>query len=256
MAIDYKKEGQIAAVTIDRPQKMNCLSLADLTELGRVWLDFRDDDRLSVATVTGAGETAFCTGADLKDLIPRVNSGELRLPPTIPGFLKNICCYKPIIAAVNGMCLAGGMELLLGTDIRIAAPEAVFGLPEVKLGLFPTAGSTVRLPRQIPYCRAMEILLVGDMIGAREALSVGLINRVVPRGELQNTVASLARRICENGPLAVKAIKESVLVTDGIPENQAYYVEAHLAGRVFGTDDATEGPRAFLEGRKPVYTGK
>ncbi len=129
MAIVYKKEGRIAHVTINRPEKMNCLSLADLTELGRVWLDFRDDDGLLVATVTGAGEKAFCVGADLKDLIPRVNSGELKLLPTIPGFLKNISCYKPIIAAVNGMCLAGGMELLLGTDIRIAAPEAVFGLP-------------------------------------------------------------------------------------------------------------------------------
>lgn len=256
MPITYEKKDRIAVVTMNRPDAMNCISFNDLQELGRVWLDFRDDDELLVAILTGAGDKAFCAGADLQDLIPRVNSGEFSITPTIAGFLKNINCYKPIVAAVNGHCLAGGLEMLQGTDIRIAVEDATFGLPEVKWGLFPTAGSTVRLPRQIPFCWAMEILLLGEPITAQQALQIGLINRIVPREKLMDEAMKVARKLSQNGPLAIRAIKESALRSYDLPEEEAYYLEAFMANQVFGTRDATEGPQAFLEKRKPVFEGR
>jgi enoyl-CoA hydratase len=161
-----------------------------------------------------------------------------------------------VIAAVNGFCLAGGTEILQGTDIRIAVPEAVFGLPEVKWALFPAAGSTVHLPRQISYCRAMELLLLGEPVSAQEALDMGLINRIVPREELMTTAMSIAEKLCANGPLALKAIKESVLRSYDIPREHAYFLETLLADRVFGSRDSREGPKAFVDKRKPVYKGR
>ena len=146
--------------------------------------------------------------------------------------------------------------MLQGTDIRIAVEEAVFGIPEVKWALFPYGGSTVRLPRQIPYCWAMELLLTGDSITAEQALKIGFINRIVPRGELMPTAMAIADRLNNNGPLALKAIKESVLKTYDIPKEHAYFLEAFLAKQVFGTRDAIEGPKAFFEKRKPVFEGK
>jgi enoyl-CoA hydratase len=256
MAIDYEKRGKIALITMNRPEAMNCINQTDMEELGRVWLDFRDDDKVRVAILTGAGEIAFSAGADLGELIPKLNSGEVPLLPTIPAYLKNIECFKPIVAAVNGFALAGGTEILQATDLRIAVKEATFGLPEVKLGLFPVAGSTVRLPRQIPYCRAMEILLLGDPITAEEALLMGLINQVVAREDLMSTAMNMAERLCENGPLAVTAIKESVLRCYDIPQEKGYFLETFLASRVFGTRDAAEGVRAFIEKRKPVFEGR
>jgi enoyl-CoA hydratase len=256
MAIDYEKKGRIALITINRPEALNCLNQADMEALGEAWLDFRDDDQMWVGILTGAGDKAFSAGADLGELVPKLNSGEAPISPTFPGFLKNIKCFKPIIAAVNGFCLAGGTEMLQGTDIRIAVKEATFGIPEVKWGLFPAAGSTVRLPRQIPYCWAMEILLMGDSITAEQALNIGLINRIVPRETLMDSAFEIAGRICDNGPLAVRAIKESALRSYDIPEEHAYFLEAFMAKKVFGTRDAIEGPRAFFEKRKPVFEGR
>ena len=256
MPINYEKKDRIEVVTINRPDAMNCLNQADLDELGRIWLDFRDDDEVLVGILTGAGNRAFCAGADLGSLIPKLNCGEHPISPTVPGFLKNIKCFKPIIAAVNGHCLAGGMEMLMGTDIRIAAEEATFGVTEVKWALFPAGGLTVRLPRQIPYCWAMELLLIGEPITAEQALQIGLINRVVPRAKLMDTSMSIAKKLCQNGPLALKAIKESALRSHDIPEEHAYFLEAFLAKQVFGTRDANEGPRAFIEKRKPVFEGR
>ena len=256
MAIDYEKKDKIAVVKINRPQDMNCLNFEDLEELNRVWLDFTDDDSMLVGILTGAGEKAFCAGADLASLLPKVTSGEFTVLPTMAGFLKNINCFKPIVAGVNGICLAGGTEMLQGTDIRIAVDHATFGIPEVKWGIFPGAGSTVRLPRQIPYCRAMELLLLGNQISADEALNIGLINRVVPKEKLMDTVMEIAHALCENGPLAMQAIKKSALKTYDIPEEHAYHMEAFLAGQVYNTDDAKEGPMAFVEKRKPVFKGR
>lgn len=256
MAIGYEKKGQIAIVTINSPDVMNCVNLEDAEALGQAWLDFRDDDDLRVAILTGAGDQSFCAGANLKELIPKINSGEVSIEPTMAWIIKNINLYKPIIAAVNGHCLAGGTEMLQGTDIRFAVPEATFGLAEPKWGLFPAGGSTVRLPRQIPYCWAMQILLVGDPITAEQALQIGLINRIVPREKLMDEAMAMAERICQNGPIAVKAIKESALRAYDLPEEHAFFLEAYMAGKVFGTEDSVEGPKSFLEKRKPVFKGK
>jgi len=256
MAIDYEKKGRIALVTMNRPESLNCLNQADMEALGEAWLDFRDDDQLWAAILTGAGDRAFCAGADLEELIPKVNSGEVAISPTNPGFLKNIKCFKPIVAAVNGFCLAGGTEMLQGTDIRIAVTEATFGIPEVKWGLFPAAGSTVRLPRQIPYCWAMEILLLGEPMTAEQALKIGLINRIVPRENLMSAAFEIAEKLCKNGPLAMRAIKESAVRSYDLPKEHAYFLEAFMARQVFGTRDASEGPKAFLEKREPVFEGR
>ncbi len=256
MAIVFEKMNNIGIVTINRPKKMNCLNENDSLALGQVWREFIDDDSLNAAIITGSGDKAFCGGADLGDLIPKINSGTYPLRVTMEPFLKNIQCPKPIIAAVNGVCLAGGMEMLLGTDIRIASPNAVFGLPEVKLALFPGAGSTVRLPRQVPYCLAMEILLLGDSITAEHALRIGLINRIVEQNRLVDEAIKIAERICLNGPIAVKNIKQSVKASANLPQNVAYMIELNHAKNVFGTMDAVEGPKAFMENRKPIYKGK
>ncbi len=255
-SILYDKRDKVAYITINRPEVMNSLNIETMYELGRIWEEFRDDDQLWVAIVTGAGDTAFCAGADLRELIPEITSGRLKISPTMPAFLKNFPIYKPIISAINGFCLAGGTELIQGTDIRIAAEHATFGLAEPRWGLFPAAGSTVRLPRQIPYCRAMEILLVGDPISAQEALQIGLINRVVAREELMTTAERIAARICRNGPLAVRSIKESALRCYEIPIEYANVLESGYAREIFSTDDAKEGPIAFLEKRKPVFQGR
>jgi enoyl-CoA hydratase len=161
-----------------------------------------------------------------------------------------------VIAAVNGFALAGGTEILQATDLRIAAEHAEFGLSEVMRGIIPAGGSLVRLARQIPYCKAMQILLTGDRMSAEEAYRIGLINEVVPAAEVLDRAEALAARIAENGPLAVAACKEAVIRTSGLPLNDAFRIENELAGRVMRSRDAIEGPRAFMEKRKPEFRGE
>ena len=170
--------------------------------------------------------------------------------------LRTYDLFKPVVAAVNGFCLAGGMEMLQATDIRIASTNASIGLSEVKRAIIPAGGSLVRLARQIPYCKAMEILLVGDAISAEEAHRCGLVNYVVEPDELMPTAEKFARQIAENGPLALKAIKEGVVRTTGIPLEDAVKLELELGRQVMKSEDAKEGPRAFMEKRKPRYLGR
>ena len=170
--------------------------------------------------------------------------------------LRNFELYKPVIAAVNGFAIAGGMEIVQATDIRITSENARFGLQEAKWGLFPLGGSTVRLPRQVPYCRAMEIMLTGELIDAEEALRIGLINRVVPADRLMSEVEKIADRIIRNGPLSLRNIKKSVINCMGLTIEEGLDLEYRLGQEVFHSRDAREGPLAFMEKREPAFTGE
>lgn len=264
MTIEYEKREGIAYITMNRPEARNALDPDTLEALGKTWIDFRDDPSLRVAIITGVGNS-FCAGADLGALIPLITSSPDGLAGMVKGegaelfqsaLLRDIEIWKPIIAAVNGYCIAGGLEMLLGMDIRIASENAFFAIQEPRWGLFPAGGSTVRLPRQIPFCKAMEILLTGEKIDAQEALRMGLVNYVVPQEELMATAEKYARAIAANGPLAVSAIKRSVIECLSLPLPEAFDREIELASPVFASEDAKEGPMAFMQKRKPEFKGK
>jgi enoyl-CoA hydratase len=263
----YEKRDGIAYLTMNRPEKRNALSPEMVVQLAEAWTDFRDDGDARVAILTGAGDRAFCAGADLARLIPLITRARqpddewderLLADGSImqAALLRGFELYKPVIAAINGFALAGGTEIIQVTDLRLAVPHAELGLSEVMRGLFPAGGSTVRLARQIPHCKAMEILLTGQPMGAEEAYRIGLINEIVAPERLMPRAEELARLLSENGPLAVQACKESVLRTSGLPLNEALQIENECAARVFTSEDAIEGPRAFIEKRKPVYKGR
>jgi len=252
MRIIYDKKDKIAYITINRPEAMNALDATGWQELIAAIEDFRQDDRSWVLIITGTGDKAFSVGIDLKSLAPSLTSGKTKqAAPTV--WFKDI--FKPIIAAVNGFCFGGAMEVVLGTDIRIAAENAVFSQREPSWGIMPSGGCPSRLARQISWCHAMEMLLVAGEITAQEAYRMGLVNRVVPLNQLMPTAESIARRICENGPLAVRAAKEAAIRSLSMPLDQALVLEFFMAERSFATEDAKEGPRAFAEKRKPRFQG-
>jgi enoyl-CoA hydratase len=266
-ALLYEKEGHVATLTMNRPDVRNALNAEMLCRLADAWQDVNDDPEIRVAILTGAGDQAFCAGADLDRLV-RMMQG-LRPPETeydercvadfqiiFKGLLRNYDVVKPIIAAVNGFCVAGGTEILQTTDIRIAAADARFAIAEVKHSLFPMGGSTVRLPRQIPYCNAMEILLMGEQFSAAEAWRIGLINRVVPPADVMKEARRCADVIAKNGPLAVQAVKRSVLAGLGRPTKEALDLEMEIGIPVSSSEDAKEGTRAFKEKRTAVYKGR
>lgn len=275
MPIHTDRDGRVLTITIDRPEARNSLDLQHFGALAKAWEDFRDDEDLWVAIVTGVDDV-FCVGADLKRFIPQAreaaesvhqqmeSSGSDGLPPledipataALTAVLRQFPLYKPVIAAVNGICAAGGMEMLLGTDLRIASEDAAFQISEPRRGLFPGGGTTVRLPRQIPYAKAMEILLLADPVPAEEALRVGIVNKVVPRDQVMKEARHFAERILLNGPLSVRATKQSVVDGLGMPLEQAYEQELIHAAAVFATEDAKEGPKAFAEKRDPVWKGR
>lgn len=253
----YEKKGKIAYMTFNRPTEMNAITPKMMTDIELIGDDFKNDNNLQVLIVTGTGEQAFTAGADLKLTITalkdQADRGERFMADPTKRFFAGI--YKPIIAAVNGFCLAGGTEIMQGMDIRIAAPHAKFGLPEVHWGIIPAGGSHVRLPRQIPYCHAMDILLTGRLITAEEAVQFALINKIVPADQVMAECEKYAEIICSNGPLAVQAAKEAALLTYNMGWSEAFSTEAIIADRIFKTDDAAEGPLAFAEKREPVYRG-
>jgi len=266
-ALRYEKEGHVATLTMNRPEVRNAINAEMLCRLADAWQEVNDDPQIRVAILTGSGDQAFCAGADLDRLV-RMMQG-LRPPETdfdrrvvgdftiiYKGLLRSFEVLKPIVAAVRGYCVAGGTEILQATDIRIAAEDARFAIAEVKHGLFPMGGSTVRLPRQIAFCHAMEILLTGEQLSAAEALRVGLINRVVPAAEVMAEARRAAEVIAANGPLAVQAVKRSVLAGLGRPTAEALDREQEIGIPVSMSEDAKEGTRAFKEKRKPVFKGR
>jgi enoyl-CoA hydratase len=257
----------ILTLTMNRPAARNSLSPQMLVKLANAWYEFRDSKHLRVAILTGAGDLDFCAGGDLKITMPLMTGArepqddwdhQLLGGGTLftDAILRGFECYKPIIAAVNGNALGGGTEMTNACDLRVASESAVFGTPEAKVGLLPGGGSITRLPRQIPYAKAMEMLLLGEQFSAQEALAMGLLNYVVPHDQLIPKARELASRLAENGPLAIRKIKEGVLRSSGLPLAEAYQIENEVSAAVMSSKDAREGPRAFKEKRKPNFTGE
>jgi enoyl-CoA hydratase/carnithine racemase len=259
MSIDYEIEGCVARITLNRPRAMNAIDSAHNAALEEAWRRLNEDETVHVGVLTGAGPRAFCAGADLKELIPAhhqaVRSGS-RAPWSMGGMTAEPHFGKPLIAAVNGHALAGGMELALACDIRLCTPNATFGLSETKWALIPGAGGTQRLPRTVPLGWAMEMILTGDPIDAETALRIGLVNRIVPEGELVPSAMRLAATIARRGPLAIAAARRAIL--EGLTLGLAGGLnnEREIFFGIMRTDDALEGPRAFAEKREPQYQGR
>ena len=256
-------DGPVLVVTLNRPEKRNATNAEVLCRLYDAWVRLDGDPELRVGVLTGRGST-FCAGMDLAE-IGRLREGaadnewivRLREEPQVifGAWLKTFRPSKPIILAAEGYARAGGTEILQGTDIRVAGESAVFGVTEVQRGLFPMAGSAVRLRRQMGYAVAAEMLLTGEDISAQRAQQLGLINHVVPDGQALARARTIADRIAANGPLAVAAILRTLRETESMPEEEAFVIEGRLGMEVMSSNDAAEGPRAFLEKRPPKFTG-
>ncbi|MDP6814816.1 MAG: enoyl-CoA hydratase-related protein [Alphaproteobacteria bacterium] len=262
MSIRTDRERGVLSVVIDRPEARNALSLAMGRQLCGVWEEFRDDPDLRVAVLSGAGSQSFCAGADLKEVgsyyrsmtpLERRERGERE--PGLGGITRNLDPGKPIIAAINGYCLAGGLEIALACDIRLAAPHAKFGLPEVTWGLIPGAGGTQRLPRAVPMAVALEMLLSGQAIDAERALAIGLINRIVPADDLLAAAMELAARIAANAPIAVRAARAAAREGAHLPLAEGLRLEQFYAEPARQSEDVRKGLKAFAEKRTPNFKG-
>lgn len=267
LPILFEARGPVALITLNAPASRNALTPEMLCRLCDAVKAIQADEALRVAVITGAGDKAFCAGGDLARTLPLFTGGRapqdawdrrlLSDPEVLAASgLRGFALHKPVVAAVNGPCMAAGFELLLGTDVRVAAEHATFALPEVKRALIPFAGSMARLPRQVPHCVAMELLLTGEALGAQDALRIGLVNRVVPAAEVLPRALALAETIAANGPLAVQAVKRTVIASSGRSLDEAYRLEDEAWAAVQATEDAREGPRAFMEKRAPRYQGR
>ena len=269
MPVEYVLgDDHVVTITINRPEARNSMDMEHFYQLRSAWDRFGEDDDAYVAIVTGVGKD-FCVGADLKTYIPQITElhskmqagetaeiGGYRLDDGVKAVLRGVKLYKPIIAAVNGTCVAGGMEMLGGTDIRVASDTATFAVMEPKRGLFAGGGTTVRLPRQIPYPAAMEFLLCADQIPAQRALEMGVLNEVCRPADLMERALEYAHRITANGPFAVRKTKESVLRGLATDMKEAYRIESELSNEVFSSEDAKEGPKAFADKRAPVWKNR
>ncbi|HEX2548123.1 MAG TPA: enoyl-CoA hydratase-related protein [Ramlibacter sp.] len=258
MPLNYEVREGVAIITLNRPEAMNSIDPETRAELREAWQRVAQDDAVRCVVLTGAGEKAFCTGSDLKKTMPPKESpaqltfGQAQSNHLLAGMEMD----KPIICAVNGYAMGGGMELALACDIRIASENAQFALSEVRIGSIPGAGGTQNLPRVIGRSDAMLMLLTGDRVDAQEALRTGLVSKVVPAAQLLETALAIANRIAQNAPLSVRAVKR--LVRDGaaLPVAQGMAMESYVFGMLRDTEDRIEGRRAFQEKRPPVYRGR
>ncbi|MFH1651075.1 MAG: enoyl-CoA hydratase-related protein [Chloroflexota bacterium] len=257
MALDYQKEGRIAVFTINRPEAYNSINIQALTEFGEALEKFRDDPEVWVGIVTGAGEKAFCAGADIKEMLPFLQKSLPDKPWAMPNtVLRGMEIWKPLIAAINGVALGGGLEIALACDLRIASEKARLGVPEVTLGLIPGWGGTQRLPRAIPWCKAAELLFTGKQIDAQEAYRIGLVNAVVPPEQVMTAAREMAEAVCKAGPLAVRAAKEAMIRGAAMTLEEGLRLENALEAYVVHTADFEEGTKAFVEKRKPEFKAK
>lgn len=259
MPIEYQKEGHIAIFTLNRPEVMNALSPEALAEWTKALIDFRDNKDLWVGIITGAGEKSFCTGLDLRSAGgPPSGQGGQATRPTMPQdtLVRGLELWKPLIAAINGYALGGGLEIALACDIRIAADTAQLGLTEVTLGLMPGWGGTQRLPRIIPFGIAAEMMIMGKRITAQEALEIGLIHQVVPLKDLMATAKARAEKICESAPLAVQGVKETMIRGYSMTLDEGLKLESEIGRKILASKDFAEGRKAFMEKRKPEYKGE
>ncbi len=249
MGITYQKEEGVARVWFDRPEKLNALTLSMYEELATAFQRAADDDDVHVVLLSGRGDRAFCVGADLTESIPALMEGRFDISEWDGAHLKQAGFYKPVVAAVNGLCMGGGFEIMLAADIRVASDTAVFAFPEAALGITPAGGTLVRLVRQIPFAYAMELMLTAERFPAGRLLEMGLLNRVVPADQLEAVASAYARGIAQKGAVAVSVIKEAVLTLGHLSFEEAFRREAQLGQRAFTCDEAQERLRKFLARR-------
>ena len=256
MSVDFVKEGKIATITINRPKAYNAVDLETWRGLQDAMIEFRDDPALWVGIVTGVGEKAFCAGADIGETLTFMSENRHSnwLWPSTPMYGMRI--WKPLVAAINGVALGGGLEIALACDIRIAAENARLGTPEVTLGLIPAWGGTQRIARMLPWAKAVEMVMMGKQMDAREAFQFGLVNQVVPQAELMSTAKEWAEALCQPAPLAVRAAKEAMSRGSDMSLEDGLRLENALTANLFSTEDFKEGTSAFLEKRKPDYKAK
>jgi len=248
--IEYEIKNHVGYITLNRPEKMNALNGEMLQSLYNALIDIRDNSNVWVGIITGTGK-AFSAGHDLKEL---AKEGEEKGPSAYDLYDLLPKIYKPMISAINGICLAQGCGLALSTDIQIASEEAKFGWPQVKRGISSVSGPTI-LARKVPLNKAFEYLFTGDFIDAYQAIKLDLVNKVVPPSELMPTAEAFANRILENAPLAIRAMKEATLLTANMRSNEAFIVTSHILDKILNTEDAKEGLRAFEEKRAPIWKG-
>lgn len=240
MGIDISRDGAVAIVRFARPEKLNALTLAMYDDLGRAFAEIGRDDAINAVVLAGTGDRAFCVGADLTESIPALASGRFDISAWDPAHLKTAGFYKPIVSAVRGLCMGGGFEIMLATDLRIAAEDAVFQFPEVDHGFVPAGGTLVRLTRQIAYAHAMELMLSGRRFTAAELLTRGVLNQVVPADQVEPVAMALAAAIAAKSPVAVQTIKEAALTLYDLPIEEAFAREAVLGQRTFTSDHAKQ----------------
>ncbi len=257
MSIDVSVSDHVAKIVINRPERLNAMDAEHYRELSAAWMRVRDDDEIRVAIITGAGDKSFTVGADLKSFITAPPDwSEMWLTQRDQLLNRGLEVWKPVIAAINGFCIGGGVTLMLATDIRIAASHATFGLAEVKRGIVAANGGTQRLLSQVPHAIGMEMLLTGDSFDAMAAERWGLVNRVVAISEVMPLAEQFAKRIAANAPLAVQASKELATRSRGLDLVSGLRLEQIMTRMLQATEDAKEGPRAFSEKRPPRFKGR